>query len=74
MLNLRSFVKSELERIHSQLPLMDLATDYTNCTQKSKRGTKFFSPEREIALMFLKTQQRSVLRRSDRDAQWKHYS
>ena len=50
-----SFVKSELGRIHSQLPLKELAAEYTNCIHKSKRGKKpLFSPEGEIALMFLK--------------------
>ena len=51
-----SFAKSELGRIHSQLPLKELAAEYTNLSHKSKRGNKpLFSGEGEIALMFLKS-------------------
>ena len=43
-------------RIHSQLPLKELAAEYTNLSHKSKRGNKpLFSGEGEIALMFLKS-------------------
>lgn len=50
-----SFEKSELGRIQSQLPLKELAAEYTNRSHKSKRGNKpLFSGEGEIALMFLK--------------------
>ena len=51
-----SFAQSKLGRIHSQLPLKELAAEYTNCSHKSKRGKKpLFSGEGEIALMFLKS-------------------
>ena len=51
-----SFAQSELGRIHSQLPLKELAAEYTNLSHKSKRGKKpLFSGEGEIALMFLKS-------------------
>jgi len=51
-----SFAKSELGRIHSQLPLKELAAEYTNLSHKSKRGNKpLFSGEGEIVLMFLKS-------------------
>ena len=51
-----SFAKSELGRIHSQLPLKELAAACTSRSHKSKRGKKpLFSCEGEIALMFLKS-------------------
>ena len=51
-----SFERSELGRIQSQLPLKELAAEYTNRSHKSKRGNKpLFSGEGEIALMFLKS-------------------
>lgn len=51
-----SFVKSELGRIHSQLPLKKLAAECTNRSHKGKRDKKpLFSGEGEIAMMFLKS-------------------
>ena len=51
-----SFAQSELGRIHSQLPLKELAAACTSHSHKSKRGKKpLFSCEGEIALMFLKS-------------------
>ena len=51
-----SFAKNELRRIHSQLPLKELAVACTSRSHKSKRGKKpLFSCEGEIALMFLKS-------------------
>ena len=50
-----SFAKSELGRIHAQLPLMELAAELASPTHKRRRGKKpLFSAEGEIALMFLK--------------------
>ena len=50
-----SFAKSELGRIYAQLPIKELAAEFTSRTRKSTRGKKpFFSAEGEIALMFLK--------------------
>ena len=50
-----SFAKSELGRIHAQLPIKELAAEFTSRSHKSTRGKKpLFSPEGEIALMFLK--------------------
>lgn len=50
-----SFAKSELGRIHAQLPIKELAAELTSRAHKSARGSKpLFSPEGEVALMFLK--------------------
>ena len=57
-----SFAQSELVRIHSQLPLKELAAEYTNLSHKSKRGNKLlFSGEGEIALIFLKSPELGII-------------
>lgn len=51
-----SFEKSELGRIYAQLPIKELAAEFTSRVHKSPRGKKpLFSAEGEIALMFLKS-------------------
>ena len=51
-----SFAKSELGRIYAQLPIKELAAEFTSRVHKSPRGKKpLFSAEGEIALMFLKS-------------------
>ena len=51
-----SFEKSELGRILAQLPIKELAAEFTSRIHKSPRGKKpLFSAEGEIALMFLKS-------------------
>ena len=50
-----SFAKSELGHIRTQLPIKELAAEFTSKIHKSTRGKKpLFSAEGEIALMFLK--------------------
>lgn len=51
----KSFEKSELGQIRSELPLAELAAEFKSCSGNSKVGRKsIFPPEGEIALMFLK--------------------
>ncbi len=52
-----SFKSSELGHIYEQLPLKELATEIYRCmSSKNPQGRKpMFSPEGEIALMFLKS-------------------
>lgn len=52
-----SFKSSELGHIYEQLPLKELATGiYRRMSSKNPQGRKpIFSPEGEIALMFLKS-------------------
>ena len=51
-----SFAKSELGRIYAQLPIKELAAEFTSRVHKSPRGKKpLFSAEGESALMFLKS-------------------
>ena len=51
-----SFEKSELGRIYAQLPIKELAAEFTSRVHKNPRGKKpLISAEGEIALMFLKS-------------------
>lgn len=58
-----SFAVSELGRIHSMLPLKEMADElFSHFTKKHPQGNKpMFPPEGEIALMFLKSYPKAVI-------------